>query len=209
MNILIFGASGATGYALVRQALNQGHQVTAFVRNPDKLKISPGSIRFWQGDVTDYAAVNQAVQNQDAVLSALGASSPLKRDLNLIEGVRNIVKAMEHANVQRFIYLSFLGVKEGRQRSGFFIRYIIPMLLQNVIQDHEAKEAIIKQSTLNWTIVRPPKLTLGKHTGLWRSGENIKPHGLKLTLSRADVADFMLQQLSDNTFSRKAPLILH
>ena len=114
MNILIFGASGATGHELVQKALAQGHIVTAFVRNPAKLIIRHDKLRLMEGDVKDYASVENAVKGQEATLSALGASSPFKLDLTVIDGVKNIIKAMEQADVWRFIYLSFLGVRESR-----------------------------------------------------------------------------------------------
>jgi len=209
MSILIFGASGATGQELIKQSLNQGHQVTAFVRNAAKLTVRHDHLKIFTGDVSDYSAVKKAVQRQDAAISALGAKTPFKRDQTLIDGIRHIVKAMEQAYVQRFIYLSFAGVKGGRKAFGFFFKYVVSSLLTNVVKDHEAKENIIKQSRLNWTIVRPPKLTTGAHTGIFRSGEDIRPKSMRLSISRADVADFMLQQLSDNTFSKKAPLLFH
>ncbi len=105
MNILIFGASGTTGHELVNQALEQGHIVTAFVRNPAKLKITHNNLKIVQSDVVNYLEVENAVKGQDAVFSALGASSPFKYDQTVVDGVGNIIKAMEQSNVKRFIYL--------------------------------------------------------------------------------------------------------
>lgn len=209
MNIIIFGASGGTGHELVKQALAQGHHVTAFVRNPSKLQIQHDQLKFIQGNVTDYASVERAIQEQDAVLCALGASSPLRRDPALIEGVGNITLAMKKQHVNRFIYLSFLGVKEGRKGLGFFIKYIVVQLLRNVVADHEVKEQIVKNSNLDWTIVRPPRLTNGNQTGNYRSGETIEQRSFILTISRADLADFMLRQLSDPSNIGKAPRVMY
>jgi len=111
MNVLVFGASH-----LVRQALEQGHEVTAFARDPAKLDINHADMRVARGNVTDCAAVERAVKNQDAVICALGSSTPLRRDLILIQGVRNIIDAMERAGVWRLIYISFLGVRNGRHQ---------------------------------------------------------------------------------------------
>src|SRR4030095_16359266 len=121
MNILIYGASGATGHELVKQALEQGHNVTAFVRNPSKLKITHNNLKIIQGDVINYQLVEDAVKGQDAVLCALGASSPFKYDKSIVDGASNIIKAMETNNVSRFIYMSFVGVKESRNTAGFVI----------------------------------------------------------------------------------------
>jgi putative NADH-flavin reductase len=210
MNLLVFGASGGTGRELVRQALAQGHVVTAFARDPAKLDINHANLRVAQGDVADYAAVERAVKNQDAVICALGSSTPLRRDPILIEGVRNIIDAMERTGGRRLIYLSFLGVRNGRNQLSFLGKYIVaPLVLRNVVADHEAKERLIKQSRLNWTIVRAPRLTNGQRTGAYRSGEGIGANSIIPTISRADVADFMLKQLTSDTYLRKAPGVMY
>jgi putative NADH-flavin reductase len=209
MKILIYGASGATGHELVTQALEQGHHVTAFVRNPSKLKINHDKLKVIQGDVTNYPLVEGSVKGQDAVLSALGAASPFTFDQSVVDGVNNIIKAMESNGVSRFIYLSFVGVKESRNTAGFVIKYIAPRLLSTEIAGHEARERMIKKSQLIWTIVRAPTLSNGKHMAKLRSGEGITSKGFTVFISRADVADFMLQQVTDNYFLRKAPSIMY
>jgi putative NADH-flavin reductase len=209
MNILIFGASGATGHELVKQALAQGHNVTAFIRNPSKLKIKHDKLKVIQGDVINYQLVEGLVRGHDSVLSALGAANPFKYDQSVVDGVNNIIKAMETNGVSRFIYLSFVGVKESRNTAGFVIKYIAPKLLSTEVAGHEAREKMIKQSQLKWTIVRAPTLSNGKHLAQFRSGEGITSKGFADTISRADVADFMLRQLTDNTFLRKTPTIMY
>ena len=95
MKILVFGASGKTGHQLVQQGLLQGPHITAFVRNPLKLKITNDKLKVIQGDVINYQMVEEAVKGQDAVLSALGASSAFKYDQSVVDGVGNIIKAMQ------------------------------------------------------------------------------------------------------------------
>jgi len=209
MKILIFGASGATGHELVNQALTQGHIVTAFVRNPSKLKIKHDNLKVIQGDVIHYLLVENAVKGQDAVLSALGASSPFKYDQSVVDGANNIIKAMETNNISRFIYMSFVGVKESRHTAGFVIKYIAPKLLSTEVAGHESREKLIKQSQLKWTIVRAPTLSNGKHIAQFRSGEEISSKGFTVMISRADVADFMLRQLTDTTFIRRTPSVMY
>ncbi len=208
-NIIIFGASGKTGQELVKQALAKGHFITAFVRNPSKLKITHGNLKVIQGDITDYQSVTDAVIGKDAVLSALGASSPFKFDQSVVDGTKNIITAMETNEISRFIYMSFAGVKESRHTAGFIIKHIAPKLLSTEIAGHEARESMIRQSRLNWTIVRAVTLANGKHSGQYRSGVAINAKGFPVIISRADVADFMLQQVTDNTFSRKAPSVMY
>ena len=116
---------------------------------------------------------------------------------------------MEKNDVTRFIYMSFVGVKESRNTAGFVIKYIAPKILSSEIAGHEAREKMIKESQLKWTIVRAPTLTNGKHMAQFRSGEDITSKGFTVMISRADIADFMLQELTDNKFIRKAPSVMY
>jgi putative NADH-flavin reductase len=209
MNIVIFGASGKTGHELVKQALAQGHLVTSFVRNPSKLKITHLNLKVIKGDIVNYQIVEEAVKEQDAVLSTLGAASPFKFDQSVVAGMGNIIKAMEAKGIARLIYMSAILVKETRNNAGFVIRYIAPKLLSTEVAGHEARESMIKRSKLLWTIVRPCTLTNGKHLSQFRSGETISSSGFTVVISRADVADFMLQQLNDNRFVRKTPSVMY
>jgi uncharacterized protein YbjT (DUF2867 family) len=208
MNILVFGASGATGLHLVKQALNQHHRVTAFVRNPAKLPVQHPLLTVVQGDVRDNKAVEQAVKGQDAVLCALGANSPFTYDQAVVDGMVNIIKAMESAYVKRLIYLSFVGVQESRKDAGFFISHLAPYILRTEIKGHETREQMIRRSSLQWTIVQAPKLTNGAGTKNYRHGTTITSGSFITAIDRADVADFMLQQLTDDTYVRKAARIM-
>ena len=208
MKILVFGASGATGYNLVSQALEKGHHVRAFVRDRSKLKIENKNLSIFQGDVSNYQQVEEAVKDQEVVISALGASTPLKRNFILIKGIENIVAAMTRFHVERFVYQSFLGVKENRKELGFLLDHIIPILLKGSIQDHEVKEKIITTSNLEWTIVRCPTLTNGPLTGKYIDGERILSASIVPSLSRADVADFMLKELKEKKYIQKKPRIM-
>jgi putative NADH-flavin reductase len=210
MKVAIFGAAGATGRELVTQALAQRHQVTAFVRTPSKLGLTHPALTMVQGNVADAAAVERALMGQDAVLCALGAVTPVRRDLTLVTGVENIVRAMERSGPRRLIYLSFLGVRGGREQLSLLGKYVVaPLILRNVVADHEAKESIITRSSLDWTIVRPPRLTNGPRTGFYRHGSDIKAASVVPMISRADVADFMLQQLDSRAYLHKAPAVMH
>ena len=209
MNLLIFGASGMTGRELVRQSLAQGHIVTAFVRNPARLDVQNANLRIIQGDVSDYSLVERAVKDQDTVISALGVSQKLKSDPAVVDGVRNIIRAMEMNRVNRLIYMSFIGVRESRNNAGVLIRHLVSRFVRNEIADHELKEQLIRSSRLDWTIVRPPKLTNGSQTRKYRNGEGIRTSSLLPTMSRADVADFMLRELKERNFIRKSPTIMY
>lgn len=210
MRLVVFGASGGTGRELVAQALAQGRTVTAFVRNPARLSVRSPELHLAQGDVTDMAAVERAIQGQDAVLCALGAASPLRRDRTLIEGVEHIVDAMTRYGTRRLVYLSFLGVLKGRAQLSFIGRTVVaPLLLRNVVADHEAKEHVIQHSGLDWVIVRPPRLTNGSRVGHYRHGVDIRATSVIPIISRADVADFMLRQIDDDTYVHRPTAIMY
>ncbi len=207
MDILIFGASGGTGHELVKQSLALEYNVVAFVRDPSRLSIRHDRLDIRTGDVGDYHSVFDAVEPGVAVLSALGASSPFKRDPTIVRGIDHIVKAMEEKRAQRIVYLSFAGVHEARKQTGFFFCYMIAPLLQGVVKDHEEKEKLIRQSGLRWTIVRPAVLSNGAHSGRYNAGEDLMPRFSNLMIPRADVADFMIRQITDDSYTGKAPLI--
>lgn len=209
MKLLIFGATGATGQELVKQSLEAGHQVTAFVRTPSRLTFQHQDMTVFEGDVIDAALVRSAVEGKNVVLSTLGASSPFKFDQNVVDGIGNIVEAMEGQGVKRLIYLSAMNVKESRHDAGFLIRVLAPLLLRHEIAGHEAKEQIIKQSQLDWTIVRAAGLTNGALKTQYRSGEDIRANGPAASISRADVAHFMLKQVSDRTYLHRAVRIMY
>lgn len=209
MNLVIFGASGATGKHLVSQALKSGHVVTAFVRNPAKLTITHDRLILVQGDVNNYRQVEDAVKNQQAVISALGVSKALKHDPAVVRGVQHIIGAMAGANVKRFVYQSTFLVSHNRAELGFFINKVLPIILGSEIADHEEKENFVRTSNLEYTIVRPSTLTNGPLTGKYRHGERIRSSSVISPISRANVAAFMLQQLVEDTYLYKAPRVMN
>jgi len=205
MKLLVFGSTGGTGRELVKQALAQGHEVTAYARHPAKLgdKKHP-SLQVARGDVLDPVAVEQAVAGHDAVLCAIGAGAG--RTTLREEGTRNIVRAMEKGGVRRLVCQSSMGVGDSRANLGFLTKYVIvPVFLRHAFADHERQEAVVKASALDWTIVRPPHLKDGPHTGTYRHGFPTTDTGIQGKISRADVADFMLKQLTDNTYLHQTP----
>lgn len=208
MKVLIYGATGATGREMVKRALAQGHAVTAFVRNPQKLGMSSPRLTIVRGDLHDKQLIAQTTEGQDAVMSALGASSIFTYDEAVVTGIQNIIDAMETRNVRRFIYLSFAGVSESRHLAGVIIRYVAPRLLSTEIARHEDSEKKIIQTNLEWTVVRAPTLSNGKPRGYFRAGERIFTRGVVATVPRGDVADFMIHQLTDRSFVKQKPLIL-
>jgi putative NADH-flavin reductase len=206
MNILIFGATGGSGKELTKLALEQGHNVTALVRNPATLGITHTNLTVVQGDVLNADSVSAVVKGKDAIFSALG-TKVLKPNTIVSDGTKNILAAMQTHGVKRFICETSLGLGDSKEQLNFFFEYIvIPFFLKNVFADKEVQEQLIMQSNTDWTIVRPAGLTDGVKTSRYRSGFDKTITG---QISRADVADFMLKQLTDTTYLRKAPSLAY
>lgn len=205
MRLLVFGPTGGTGLELLTQALEQGHDVVAYARNPAKLEgMSHARLEVIRGDVLDPAGVDSAVGGHDAVFCAVGAGP--KRTTVREDATRNIVNAMGKAGVRRLICLSSLGVGDSRGNLPFFTKHVIVgIVLRHAFADHERQEAIVRESSLDWTIVRPPHLKDGPRTGTYRHGFAATDRQIEGRISRADVADFMLKQLSDKTYLLQTP----
>jgi len=193
--ILIFGATGGTGKELVAQALQRGHDVTAFVRDPSKLAISHAHLRVQQGDLQEPETIRAVIPNHQAVLSALGTRTLGKTTL-LSDGLKVIIASMTASGVRRLLWQSSLGVGETRGQLGPLYNWIlVPLLLRNTFADKELQESIIRSSPLDWTIVQPASLTNGPRTGKYRVGPDACRERRFSRISRADVAHFMLQEV--------------
>lgn len=208
MKLLIFGATGGTGLKLVEQALEKGYMVTAFARNPQKLPIQHPKLRIIQGDVMNLTSVINAMLGQDAVLSSIGAPAN-KTGTVRSTGTKNIIQAMEKAGIKRFICQTSLGygdsIKVLDSTPFYFKHIIVPFLLKKGFADHALQEEYIKQSQLDWVIARPGNLTNNGLTGKYRQGFAATDKKIKVKISRADVADFMLKQLTEDTYLHKTP----
>ena len=211
MKLVMFGASGGTGQHLVQQALAQGHTVTAFARRPESILAAPSpGLTVVQGDVHDGAAVSAVIAGQDAVLSGLGARSLGKSDV-LEVGVRNILAGMAAHGVRRIIVLGASGAAgDAGQHLGAGTRLILKLISATILKEpfrsQREQERQLEASRMDYTVVRPPRLLNGPFTGRYRVQEDgLPPDGV--TINRADVADFMLRQLTDGAWIRKGPYV--
>ena len=206
MRILVFGATGPLGRQVVDQALSAGHQVTAFVRTAGRLDPRPG-LQEMAGDVLDAGAVAAAVPGHDAVISALGHSRPSAEGRDLHPGASNIIGAMKAAGVSRLIWISSHGVGDSRGRSGFlFERIFVPLRLRAEFADKEREEALVTASDLDWTIIRPARLTNGRRTGRLQAEPRLRI-SIRNSVSRADVAGFVLTELEHGDYLLSAPTV--
>ena len=201
MKLIIFGATGGTGRQCVDQALAQGHQVTAFVRQSAALTVQHPDLTIIQGDITDQDAVQRAIPGHDVVISALGTRGG---PAVLPEGTRNILEAMASHGVRRSLWVSSFGAGDSLQQMGWLSQtLIVKGLLRQAIQEKNAQEQIILASGGDWIIARPGGLTDGPLTGTYRvTGPGDKVG--RPSISRADVADFMLKNLTDTRYARRA-----
>ena len=205
MKIVIFGSTGGTGRELVRQALQLGHDVTAFARRRQALPISHEHLRIIEGDALQQSSVVGAMEGQDAVLSALGSRSLFRRVTLLSESTQYIVSAMERQGVHRLVVETSLGVGDSRGQLGLIGTWIgVGIFLARIYADKERQERIIAKSPLDWTIVRPAMLTNGPQKGVYRSWSGAAPNPPASKISRADVAHLMLAILDKAETHRRA-----
>ncbi len=207
MELAIFGASGRTGRPLVQQALDAGHDVIALVRTPATFPLKHERLTVVQGDAMNAADVDEVVQGADAVLSTLGQTKNSPKDMQTV-ATKNIVAAMQKYGITRLVSLTGAGVDAPEDQPKLInhvIKFALKSLSGAVLADAEQHAKVLQNSTLDWVIVRGPMLTEGPHTGKYRVGWVGVNTGTRI--SRADVADFMLKQVTDNTYLHKAPMI--
>jgi putative NADH-flavin reductase len=184
-----------------------GHEVTAFVRSPERLGITHDHLRVLAGSpASDSEALVAAVHAQDVVISALGVGKSLKSSGLIAGSAPIIVRAMESQSVRRLIFISAYGVGVTRRDVPLVARVLIRVLLKDLYTDKQAGEEEVRRSGLDWTLVYPTTLTNGPKTGHYRVGERLELHGLP-RVSRADVADFILTRLEDRQYVRRGVLI--
>lgn len=213
MKVIVFGATGPTGRRAVDEALAKGHEVTAFVRDPSKLETKHQRLRVFQGDALDPASVEKALTGQQAVLVCLGARNHSgkgwpPRDIDFV-ATRNILAGMKRHGVKRLVCMTAMGVGDSKQvksvPSWVFTKIFMPLLLKKVFEAKERQEEAIRASDTEWIIVRPTGLTDGPARERFKVTTDLSP--VPGRISRADVAAFMVGQLTSDQYLRKAPLI--
>jgi len=199
MKLILFGATGKTGMHVWRQALDQGHEVTAFTRSASKFSADIPGLRVAQGDVTDPTSVANAVAGHDAAIIALG-SNGLRDKTTLTAGTENVIGGMAQHQVGRLVVLSAAGVGESWKQTPWLARIMFRTLLRNIYADHEAQEELVRGSGMDWTIVRAAILKDDPATGQYSaSNEGKVGH-----INREDLAHFLVQQADDSGYSGQA-----
>lgn len=204
MNIALFGGSRGVGRQVIEQALAAGHQVRALLRRPADFDLSHPQLTVIPGNVLEPAEVAACVEGADTVICSLGGTADNPGDV-VSRGTRHIIAAMQAAGVRRLVVVSSIGVGDSQDQAPFAFKMLMKTVLKAAMEEKEKQEALVQASGLDWVIVRPGGLTDGPRTGNYRSGldKSIKAG----QVSRADVAEFVLRQLTDDTFLRQTPAI--
>jgi uncharacterized protein YbjT (DUF2867 family) len=204
MRIAVFGATGATGRLVISEALRQGHAAWAFTRRREAWLLGRPGLLPVVGELNDLEAVTRALAARDAAIVTLGHREDSPPDL-LERSVERILEGMTLHRVKRLIYLSALGVGDSRDASGLLYgRVFRPLFYARAHRDHERAEALIRASGVDWTIVRPPRLTNGPAEGFEVNPASL---GVAAYLSRNDLSHFLVDQLRSSTHLRKSPLV--
>jgi uncharacterized protein YbjT (DUF2867 family) len=207
MRVLVLGATGGTGREIVRQAGAKGHSVVALVRSKTKAQDLVGA-ELVEGDARDGAAFARALDGCSGVVSALGTTlSPFREVTLLSTATRALVKAMDGQGTRRLVCITGLGAGDSRGHGGFlYDKLILPLALRNVYNDKNRQEAIVRASELDWVLVRPVVLTDKPGKGRVRATTNLSDvHGG--TIARADVAAFVVEQLTSDEWLKRTPLV--
>jgi len=197
-NILVIGANGGIGRKTVEIALATGHHVTALVRDPAKLTLTHNNLEIVRGDIMQPETFENFLDDKDAVISALGVKA-IKPTMLYSEGNRNLLKAMKKRGIKRAFFISASAIEVSPVQSFFvrvFTKYILQKILKNIYADQRIMEGLIKESDSDWTIMRPCRLTDKPMTGHYRFAINCFLKNC-LTISRADVAHFMINNIGN------------
>ncbi len=201
MRLAVFGATGRAGRIVVAHALQCGHEVTALTRDPGR--IAPHArLRAVCGDVRDPAAVATTLDGADAIVSTLGKQRQ-GPDI-CADGIRTILSTAADTGPRRLIVLSNYGVADSRRRNAYVA--ISWLLERAVLRDKAQMEALLHDSDMDWTVVRAPVLTNGARTARYRTGADLRI-SFTANVSRADLAEFIVTELHDNAYLRRAVTI--
>jgi len=204
VKVIVFGATGSIGRLTVQQLLDAGHEVTAFTRKGNGHGFDGQGVRINVGQIESPTDVSIALEGQEAALITLGSGKSLKNTVRSA-GTLNIINGMQQLGVERLICQSTLGTHESWNNLNFFWKRIMfGGLLKYIFADHELQELLVRASGLNWTIVRPSAFTDEKPSAKFKVDIPATDRGLKLTISRCDVAAFLTSLVNSQEFKHRA-----
>ncbi len=209
MRIALFGATGRTGKILLEKLIHEGFEINVLVRNPKKLNPFSQKINVIIGDVTNYDNVFQTIESCQAVISAIGYVRGSKSGFQTL-AVNHMVKAMNQLQVKRIIVLTGSGVPHKHDVftiGNWLLTSIIKLVANDRYTDGVNQVNVLQNSDLEWTVVRAPLLTNGNEKGNFKTG--YLPLGLFSRISRADVAQFIVDVLKNNNYIYQMPQICY
>ncbi len=204
MKVTVFGAAGKTGRQVVEQGTARGHSITAFVRSAKDFEDGQhlSSLKVVEGDVNDFAAVASAIAEGGAVIDCIGGSTPYKQTGLEQAAAANILKAMQQKHAEPLVVISVVGVGESKEQATFVYEHLLmPTFLRGTVKDKAEMEQVVQGSGIPFVLVRPPVLSDDAATGNYAvvpEGETAKG------ITRADLASFLLDQLTDDSHRGKA-----
>lgn len=206
--ILIIGASRGIGLETVREALHAGHNVRALSRSAKSIEVNHANLTKIAASASDAQAVSEAVNGCDAVITCIGIA-PTFQTVNLFsETIAIVIEAMETNHVKRLIAVTGIGAGDSSGVGGLlYTKFFQPVFLGTIYEDKTREEELIKQSSLEWTIVRPGFLTRLPKKGKYKALKE-KKDWMGGFISRSDVADFLVQQIEDQEFVKETPLLI-
>jgi putative NADH-flavin reductase len=207
MKIAIIGATRGIGLALTQAALEDGHEVTVLARTPSRMTIHHSRLRIIAGDAMDFGAIEKTVEGQDVVCDCLGTANVTKKITMFSRCAEHLSKTLNAQ--QLLIAVTGIGSGDSKGHGGWLYDHIfMPVVLRRMYADKGRQERIIKDSIARWIIVRPGFLNNGPRTGRYRALTDLNGiHGG--SISRADVADFMLSQAKSPQFVGQTPLLIY
>lgn len=207
MKIALFGGTGGTGTHILAQAMAQGHEVILLARTPEKVPEVSGVVTIVEGDAKDQTAVDKTVRGADVVISALGSPAQ-SSDMVEAAGTQNIIESMKTHNVSRLIVITSIGLGDSIKQVPFAFKTVMKTFLRKAIAEKTKQEALVMASELDWIIVRPGGLSDEPASGQYQAGMDKSLKAGRQPVSRADVAAFVLKQISDDTYLGQTPVIV-
>jgi len=210
MKLVIFGSSGPAGIMTLTKALKEGHQVIAYARNPSKISYQHSNLSLVKGELSNAQSISNAIKGADAVISLLGPKGKSVPSLPLAQGTRNIIEAMKVHGVKRLIAIATSSASDPNDKFQFgfsMATLMVKLLVRTAYDEFVSISEIIRKSSLDWTIVRLPMLT-DKPQKNKIAADYLGSGKVNLFwLNRNDLADFIIEQLNDKTYLRKAPVV--
>ena len=209
MNLAILGATGGTGQELTKQALALGHTVKVLVRSPEKVTTKHERLEVIKTDMLNesVAALAGKLEGSEAVLSALGVSN-LGITQFYSDTAKQLVAAAQQADVKRLLIVSSVGADPSEHEPWWYLWFVRRLLINYYVDMARMEQFVMDTAKLEWLIVRPSYLTNGEKTGVYRVTPRHAPKG-GIRISRADLADFMLEQLQQDTYVRQTPALAY